>query len=229
MSSDALFSIYELLVDAWPSECIDQAPWLYFKRVSHRPVERLLIRSTTGKKVRYILRHLRRLGVVYGDLDALEECVKNAVQTRNRIAHMGYLLKPKKYMAVLNPAQTVHLAGIALKAAEEYISAVSYTFEEVNLGIATVPPDYGHPDWWSNEDWGNLSPAAPSGWARPPVLRSAVCRNRPLRARDTRGGFGRYAGPIAESRTTQISSAQSFPGAVYFADRKANQRGTRLR
>lgn len=154
MSSDALFSIYELLVDAWPSECIDQAPWLYFKRVSHRPVERLLIRSTTGKKVRYILRHLRRLGVVYADLDALEECVKNAVQTRNRIAHMGYLLKPKKYMAVLNPAQTVHLAGIALKAAEEYISAVSYTFEEVNLGIATVPPDYGHPDWWSNEDWG---------------------------------------------------------------------------
>jgi hypothetical protein len=96
ISNDALFSIYELLVDAWPSECIDLAPWVHFKKVSSRPVERLLIRGTAGKKVCYLLCHLRRLDVTSDDLDALEERLKRAIQTRNRIAHMGYLLEPKK-------------------------------------------------------------------------------------------------------------------------------------
>jgi hypothetical protein len=97
---------------------------------------------------------LRRHDVTSDDLHALEERLKSAIQTRNRIAHMGYLLKPKKYAAVLNPGQIVHLAGVALQAPEDYIAAVSYTFEEVNLGIATAPPDYSHPDWRSDEDWG---------------------------------------------------------------------------
>ena len=30
ISNDTLASIYELLMDAWPSECVGLPPWMYF-------------------------------------------------------------------------------------------------------------------------------------------------------------------------------------------------------
>jgi hypothetical protein len=51
---DALASIYELLMDAWPSERVGSPPWVYFKRLSHRPVQRLLFRNRSLRWARAI-------------------------------------------------------------------------------------------------------------------------------------------------------------------------------
>lgn len=156
VSNDTLVSIYELLVDSWPSECVNEEPWVYFKRVSDRPIERLLRRhGSLSRKIQYVLRHLRRLSFVSDDeLDRLEGRLKRVIQARNRIVHMTYLLNPGKHASVLNPRQVVHLASVALDAATDYIRSVAYTFEEINLPVSTISITSPRPDWWSDKDWG---------------------------------------------------------------------------
>jgi hypothetical protein len=102
------------------------------------------------KKILYIFRHLRRLSVVWDDeLDSLEARVDQAIKARNSIVHMMYLLKPKKHSVVLNPAQITHLGARSVEAAKDYFDAVGYTFEEVNLPVATISNISSKPFWWS--------------------------------------------------------------------------------
>jgi hypothetical protein len=153
ISNDALLTIYELLVDSWPSECIGSAPWRFFTRVSHRPIKRLLVRQRSlAKKIQYLFHHLRRLSLS-PELDDLEERLKDAIAARNRILHMEYLFKPRRAAVSLNPRQIVPLSEKALGAAEDYISELGYTFEQVNLGVVTASDMYSRPLWWRDEDW----------------------------------------------------------------------------
>jgi hypothetical protein len=155
ISNDALASIYELLMDAWPSECIGSPPWVYFKRLSHRPIERLLFRNRSIKtKLLYIFRLLRHFSTTPDkELDALEKSLKRAIQSRNRIVHMSYLLTPRKHGPVLNPRQIVPVAKLALEAAERYVDEVGYTFEELNLPVSTILDSSFRPTWWKEEEW----------------------------------------------------------------------------
>jgi hypothetical protein len=162
MSNETLFALYEFLGDAWPSECLGLPPWLYFKRVSYSRVGRLLYRQgSLSKKIRYILAHLNRLSDGWkgqfsdgwkGQFDELEGHLKIAVQSRNRIVHMSYSVKPSRYSVLLNPRQVAPLAQSALDSAKEFICAVSDTFEGVNLPVSISWHSY-QPDWWADEDW----------------------------------------------------------------------------
>ncbi|MFZ0887454.1 MAG: hypothetical protein WA005_03305 [Candidatus Binataceae bacterium] len=157
ISNDALASIYELLTDICPSECVHLAPWVHFRRVSYRPIERLLLRQRSlAKKIQYIFRHLRRLSTSPdADLDKIKKQLKEAVLFRNRIVHMTYLLRPNRHQAVLNPRQIVSLAESALEAAKSYIGEIGYTFEEVNLPVSTAIESTSFPPyWWENDEWG---------------------------------------------------------------------------
>jgi hypothetical protein len=155
ISNDTLASIYELLMDAWPSECVGLPPWMYFRRLSYRPVERLLFRRRSLRaKLLYIFRLLHRFSTTPDqELDSLEKNVKRAVMARNRVVHMSYLLTPGKHGPMLNPRQVVPVAKAALEAADRYAGEVGYTFEEMKLPVSTILDTSFRPHWWSEEEW----------------------------------------------------------------------------
>jgi hypothetical protein len=74
ISNDALVSIYELLVDAWPSECAGREPWRSFKGRSEQPIVPLIHRGNLPKKVKYLAGHLSR--ITGRDLTELNEDLK---------------------------------------------------------------------------------------------------------------------------------------------------------
>lgn len=145
ITNDGLAAIYWLLVDCWPSECVGNPPWCYFKGTSWRPVERLLKRGKLTKKIEYLLRHLNRYTISTPSDDLLSR-LGQVVQARNRIVHMTYLLNPKKYPSVLKDRQVVHTAGVAYETALEYINFLNDGFEEIKLPIGTI-----RPEWWFEE------------------------------------------------------------------------------
>ena len=54
-SNDALATVNDLFGDSWPAECIKEAPWCHFRRLSPKKVERLIARGSLEQKVRYLL------------------------------------------------------------------------------------------------------------------------------------------------------------------------------
>lgn len=146
ITNDGLATIYEFLVDAWPSDSIKSPPWCYFRGISFRPVERLLRRGKLEKKIEYLLRHIDRLTYLAPAVD-LRSRLKQVVQARNRILHMRYLSNPQKYPSVLSARQVAYTATVAYETASEYINFLNEAFEEIKLPIVTI-----RPAWWSEED-----------------------------------------------------------------------------
>ena len=147
ITNDALTAISSLLMDTWPSECVDDLPWRYFCRFSTRPIKRLVKQGTLPRKVKYVLRHVERLTPDLID-DDLDVQLKKAIQARNRIVHMTFLLNPNKYPSVLNDRQVIHTAESAYKTAKDYIDTLGGAFDEVNLPIETI-----RPEWYFEETW----------------------------------------------------------------------------
>jgi hypothetical protein len=143
VSNDALVSIYELMIDTWPSECLTLEPWRSFRGRSDQPVARLLRRGSLPEKIRYLLKTLRRL--TGDEITDLESNLRKSVQARNRILHMTYLWTPNKARPVLNVRQALHLAKIAAGTAREYIDSLAYTFDEIKLPIRTIREREGEP------------------------------------------------------------------------------------
>jgi hypothetical protein len=135
-SNDALVSIYELLIDLWPSECVGYEPWRSFASRSHRPIVYLLTRGSLPKKVKYLIGHLRRISLE--DLTDLERNIGIVIQARSRVLHMAYLLQPRKASPVLEARQAVHLAKLTIETAQEYIGLLADVFEEIHLPIRTI-------------------------------------------------------------------------------------------
>lgn len=136
ISNDTLVSLYALIADHCPSECVGLEPWVCFRGVSLRRIERLIRRGSLPKKLQYVFRHLARLGFL--EDDELEQRIKQTIQARNRLVHMSYLLSPKKYASVLTPDQIKHLAGVGVEAARQFIQTVGEAFAEIHLPIATI-------------------------------------------------------------------------------------------
>lgn len=136
ISNDALVSIYELLVDVWPSECMGREPWRSFKGRSEQPIVTLLNRGNLPKKIKYLLGHLKR--ITGQELTELNRGLKRIADARNRILHMAYLLKPNDAPSVLNARQALHLANLATRTASDYIENLAEGFEEIHLPIRTI-------------------------------------------------------------------------------------------
>jgi hypothetical protein len=115
ISNDALVSIYELMIDAWPSECIGLDPWRAFRRRSHQRVARLLDHGNLPRKIRYLLDTVDRLSYSVADTEELQQNLIETERTRNRIMHMVYLWRPNHARAVLTPKQALHLAKKATR------------------------------------------------------------------------------------------------------------------
>ncbi len=129
-------SIYELLVDTWPSECIALEPWRSFKGRSEQPIVRLLYRGNLPRKIKYLLSHWSR--ITGEDSTELNHDLKGIADARNRILHMAYLWKPNDAPSVLNPSQALDLAKLATKTASEYVASLSEAFDEIQLPIRTI-------------------------------------------------------------------------------------------
>jgi len=154
-TNDTLAVLAELLGEACPSECENLEPWVWFRRISYRALQRLVERpaSLTRRKLPYVFRLLRRISIETEDyLESLQKRLNWAIMFRNRITHMSYLNQPNLHRSVLNPAQLLHLSQASLDSAREYISLVGGTFEEVNLPVPTIV-DSHRPDWWREDDW----------------------------------------------------------------------------
>ena len=159
ITNDGLTTIYGFLGDTWPSECANDPPWIYFRRTSWKRVGRLLMKGRIVKKIEYLFSHIERLTDI--DIpDDLRPRLRQIFQTRNRIAHMTYLSDPKKYFSVFNDRQVAYAAKVAYDTAKEYIDLLKEGFEEINLPIETI-----RPDWWFEEEssyplnWSELKPA----------------------------------------------------------------------
>jgi hypothetical protein len=138
ISNDALVSIYELMIDAWPSECIGLNPWRAFRGRSEQRVARLLDHGNLPRKIRYLLDAVQRLSYSLADIERLQNNLVEAERTRNRIMHMVYLWRPNHARAVLTPGQALHLAKKATETAREYIETLAETFDEIHLPIRTI-------------------------------------------------------------------------------------------
>jgi len=143
ITNDGLATIYELFAESWPSEVVDSPPWACFKRISSRPVQRLLKRGKLWDKINYIRRRID----LWVPEEHLWSRLRQVIQARNRVVHMSYLRDPNKYPSVLNDRQVTHTAKIAYETASEYISLLNDGFEEIKLPIVTI-----RPDWWSEEN-----------------------------------------------------------------------------
>ena len=55
VTNDALATIYELLTDSIPSECVGEPPWCYFIGRSTRRIASLLRKASFAKKRNYVL------------------------------------------------------------------------------------------------------------------------------------------------------------------------------
>jgi len=129
ITNDGLSTLHGFLGDQWPSECVNDPPWTYFKRTSWKRVGWLLRKGRIAKKIEYLLGHVKRLTNL--DIsDDLRPRLRQIFQIRNRIAHMTYLQDPQKYFSVFNDKQVAHTARFAHETASEYIDLLKDAFEE---------------------------------------------------------------------------------------------------
>jgi hypothetical protein len=145
VTNDALATIYELLTDSIPSECVGEPPWCHFLGRSTRRIASLLRRGSFKKKRTYVLDQIERLT---GDVpeETLIKDIDRLVLFINRIVHMSHRERPNKYQPLLNTAQMAHVAGLASDCARYYLDYLSYEFSELNLSIKTIRPfhDFEH-------------------------------------------------------------------------------------
>jgi len=154
ITNDGLSTLHGFLGDQWPSECINDPPWTFFKRTSWKRVGGLLRKERIAKKLEYLLGHVKR--VTNLDIsDDLRPRLRQIFQIRNRIAHMTYLQDPDKYFSVFNDKQVAYTAKVAHETASEYINLLKEAFEEFHLPIETI-----RPDWWFEEQ-----SSYPSKWS----------------------------------------------------------------
>ncbi len=145
ITNDALATIYELLTDTIPSDCVGEPPWCYFIGRSTRRIASLLRKGKFVRKQAYVLDHIERLTGEVLD-DRLIKGIGQLVLFRNRIVHMSYQERPKRYRPLLNTGQVAHIATLAKKYAYQYVDFLSYNFSELNLPIRTIRP------FWHLED-----------------------------------------------------------------------------
>ena len=139
VTNDALATIYELLMDSIPSECVGEPPWCYFEGRRTRRIASLLRRGSFAKKREYVLGQIERCT---GDVfeEQLIKDIDRLVLFRNRIVHMSYQYRPDRYRSLLNTGQVAHIAASANKCAHHYMDFLSYEFSELNLPIRTIRP-----------------------------------------------------------------------------------------
>jgi hypothetical protein len=139
VTNDALATIYELLTDSIPSECISQPPWRYFMGRSTRRISRLLQRGSLLRKRDYVLEQIERVNGHFFEQQLIKD-VDRLVPFRNRIVHMSYHERPGKYQPVLSAAQMLPLAALAADSARHYLESLSEEFSEMKLPIRTIRP-----------------------------------------------------------------------------------------
>lgn len=139
VTNDALATIYELLTDTIPSECIGEPPWCYFMGRSTRRIAALLQRGSFAKKREYVLGQIERV-TGYVLEEQLAKDIDRLVLFRNRIVHMSYQERPGKYQPLLNTAQMLPLAALAANSARHYLDFLSEAFSEIKLPIRTIRP-----------------------------------------------------------------------------------------
>lgn len=138
-TNDALATIYELLTDSIPSECIGEPPWCHFMGRSTRRIAALLQRSSFAKKRDYVLDQAERV-TGYVLEDKLVKDIDRLVLFRNRIVHPSYQERPGRYQPLLNAAQMLPLAALAADSARDYLDFLSEAFSEMKLPIRTIRP-----------------------------------------------------------------------------------------
>jgi hypothetical protein len=146
LTNDALATIYELLTDTIPSECIGEPPWCYFIGRSTRRIAALLRRGSFPKKRDYVLGQIERV-TGYVLAQQLVKDIDRLVLFRNRIVHMSYQERPGKYQPLLNAAQMMPLAALAADSVRHFLDFLSEAFSELKLPILTIRPwHYFHGD-----------------------------------------------------------------------------------
>jgi len=138
-SNDALAIVNDLFGDSWPAECIKQAPWCHFRRLSSKRVERLIARGSLEQKVRYLLARVDGISGIWLDDDFAPK-FRTLIRMRNRIVHLQSLSQPAKANPLLNSEQVVHIAASAVKTSREYVDWVEEGFEEMKLPIRIYAP-----------------------------------------------------------------------------------------
>jgi hypothetical protein len=137
VTNDALATIYELLTDAIPSECIGEPPWCYFVGRSTKRIARLLTKGTFAEKRDYLLAQIERVTGDAIDPKLLKD-IERLRTYRNRIMHMSFQERPGKYKSVLAPKDVSHIAKQVRSTAEHYLDYLSYEFGELKLPIPTI-------------------------------------------------------------------------------------------
>ena len=139
ITNDALATMYELLTDSIPTECVGEPPWRYFLGRSTRRIASLLRKASFARKRNYVLYQIKR---VTGNVleDTLIKDIDRLVLFRNRIVHMSYLARPDRYRSMLNTGQVAHIAALARDCACQYVDFLSDEFSELNVPIRTIRP-----------------------------------------------------------------------------------------
>ena len=129
-----LATIYELLTDSIPTECVGEPPWRYFLGRSTRRIASLLRKASFARKRNYVLYQIKR---VTGNVleDTLIKDIDRLVLFRNRIVHMSYQARPDRYRSMLNTGQVAHIAALARDCACQYVDFLSDEFSELNVPI----------------------------------------------------------------------------------------------
>jgi len=139
ITNDALATIYELLTDTIPSECAGEPPWCYFLGRSDRRIASLLRKGSFTKKRDYLLDQIERLTGNVLEKSLIKD-IDRLMVFRNRIVHMSYQEKPKRYGSMLNAGQAAHIAVLGGRCAHQYLDFLSYEFSELSLPIRTIRP-----------------------------------------------------------------------------------------
>jgi hypothetical protein len=137
VTNDALTTVYDLLVDTWPSECRNVPPWIYFQHFNSRHVAQLITKAPVETKSDAILSWIRR-SIGSAPTADLKNRIHTAVIIRNRIVHMASLSTPNRTQSVLHPRQIKYTADVALGAAQDYVRFVSESFNQMNLVIESI-------------------------------------------------------------------------------------------
>ena len=138
-SNDALATVDDLFGDSWPAECIKEAPWCHFRRLSPKRVKRLIERGSLEQKVRYLLARVNGISGIWLD-DDFARRFRTLVKMRNRIVHLQSLWQPTKASPLLNSKQVVHIAAGAVETAGEYVDCLEEGFETMNLAMRKYAP-----------------------------------------------------------------------------------------
>jgi hypothetical protein len=140
ITNDALASIYELMGDCIPQECLGEPPWCYFQGRTTAPIAALLNKGSFERKRDYVMTQIEE-AIGCGPEEDLIQAVDWVTKFRNRIVHMSFQERPGKYKALLNTKTLSPLAKQACDAARRCLDFLRFAFDAMNLTLRTVRPD----------------------------------------------------------------------------------------